>query len=226
MKGTRKTSCKTSSSRWWKRTGSPGRWSRPARGCFAWREIGSSIFFAKNARCNSKTQGIEDLLPSADAGPEEAYARSLLWEELEQALAELPEEQRAVFIAHEIDGRSFKEIAAETGVSVNTLLSQKTLRGPPSAGSIERYQRRDYGRNEMMSRRRARKLLCADADRDPGDRDIRIWRDESMELAGSGAVRRKADHLLAGAGDAGAEQDPGGRIFPAAGSPQMGAVDA
>lgn len=69
--------------------------------------------------------GIEELLPSADAGPEEAYARSLLWEELEQALAELPEEQRAVFIAHEIDGRSFKEIAADTVVSVNTLLSRK-----------------------------------------------------------------------------------------------------
>ena len=68
---------------------------------------------------------IEELLPSAAAGPETAYVRSLLWEELEQALAELPEEQRAVFIAHEIDGRSFKELAAESGVSVNTLLSRK-----------------------------------------------------------------------------------------------------
>jgi RNA polymerase sigma factor (sigma-70 family) len=69
--------------------------------------------------------GIEELLPSPDAGPEAAYARSVLWEELEDALAELPEEQREVFIAHEIDGRSFKELAAETGVSVNTLLSRK-----------------------------------------------------------------------------------------------------
>jgi RNA polymerase sigma factor (sigma-70 family) len=70
-------------------------------------------------------EGIEDLLPSPDAGPDAAYLRSLLWEELEQALAELPEEQRAVFIAHEIEGRSFKELSAETGVSVNTLLSRK-----------------------------------------------------------------------------------------------------
>jgi RNA polymerase sigma factor (sigma-70 family) len=68
---------------------------------------------------------IEELLPSADAGPEAAYARSLLWEELEAALEELPAEQREVFLAHEIDGRSFKELAEETGVSVNTLLSRK-----------------------------------------------------------------------------------------------------
>ena len=67
----------------------------------------------------------EDLLPSPDAGPEALYARHALLEELELAVAELPEEQRLVFIAHEVDGRSFKEIAAETGVSVNTLLSRK-----------------------------------------------------------------------------------------------------
>ena len=66
-----------------------------------------------------------DLLPSPEAGPEAAYARSVLIEELEDALGELPEEQRAVFIAHEIEGRSFKELAAESGVSVNTLLSRK-----------------------------------------------------------------------------------------------------
>jgi RNA polymerase sigma factor (sigma-70 family) len=82
-------------------------------------------FFRKKRPVRFDDEGIEDLLPSADAGPEEAYVRSLLWEELEQALAELPEEQRAVFIAHEIEGRSFKELAAETGVSVNTLLSRK-----------------------------------------------------------------------------------------------------
>ena len=82
-------------------------------------------FFRKKRPVQFEDEGLEDLLPSADAGPEEAYVRSLLWEELEQALAELPEEQRAVFIAHEIDGRSFKELAAETGVSVNTLLSRK-----------------------------------------------------------------------------------------------------
>jgi RNA polymerase sigma factor (sigma-70 family) len=82
-------------------------------------------FFRKKRPVQFEEPGIEDLLPSADAGPEEAYARSLLWDELEQALAELPEEQRSVFIAHEIEGRSFKEIAVETGVSVNTLLSRK-----------------------------------------------------------------------------------------------------
>jgi RNA polymerase sigma factor (sigma-70 family) len=68
---------------------------------------------------------IEELLPSGDAGPEAAYARSVLWQELEEALGELPADQREVFIAHEIDGRSFQELAAETGVSVNTLLSRK-----------------------------------------------------------------------------------------------------
>jgi RNA polymerase sigma factor (sigma-70 family) len=68
---------------------------------------------------------LEDLLPSPEDGPEAAYARSVLLEELEEALNELPEEQRAVFLAHELDGQSFKEIAAETGVGVNTLLSRK-----------------------------------------------------------------------------------------------------
>jgi RNA polymerase sigma factor (sigma-70 family) len=68
---------------------------------------------------------IEDLLPSPDAGPEALYVRSLLLDELDFALGELPEEQREVFIAHEIDGRSFKELSAESGVSVNTLLSRK-----------------------------------------------------------------------------------------------------
>jgi RNA polymerase sigma factor (sigma-70 family) len=68
---------------------------------------------------------VEDLLPSRDAGPEAAYARTVLLEELEDALEELPEEQRGVFLAHEIEGRSFKDLAAETGLSVNTLLSRK-----------------------------------------------------------------------------------------------------
>jgi RNA polymerase sigma factor (sigma-70 family) len=68
---------------------------------------------------------IEELLPSAEAGPEAAYARSVLIEELEAALDELPQEQREVFIAHEIDGTSFKKLADETGVSINTLLSRK-----------------------------------------------------------------------------------------------------
>jgi RNA polymerase sigma factor (sigma-70 family) len=68
---------------------------------------------------------IEDLLPSPDAGPEALYIRNALLDELEFALAELPDEQREVFVAHELEGRSFKEMAAETGVSVNTLLSRK-----------------------------------------------------------------------------------------------------
>ena len=68
---------------------------------------------------------LEDLLPSPDAGPDAMYARSVLMEALEEALSELPEEQREVFVAHEWAGKSFKEIAEETGVSVNTLLSRK-----------------------------------------------------------------------------------------------------
>jgi RNA polymerase sigma factor (sigma-70 family) len=68
---------------------------------------------------------LEDLLPSPDAGPEALYARHALLEELELAVDDLPEEQRKVFVAHELEGRSFKEIAAETGVSINTLLSRK-----------------------------------------------------------------------------------------------------
>lgn len=67
----------------------------------------------------------EDLLPSPDAGPEAVYSRNALLDEIELALEELPEEQREVFVAHELEGRSFKEIAADTGVSVNTLLSRK-----------------------------------------------------------------------------------------------------
>jgi RNA polymerase sigma factor (sigma-70 family) len=68
---------------------------------------------------------IEDLLPSPDAGPEALYIRNALIDELELALDELPEDQREAFVAHELEGRSFKEMAAETGVSVNTLLSRK-----------------------------------------------------------------------------------------------------
>jgi RNA polymerase sigma factor (sigma-70 family) len=67
----------------------------------------------------------EDLLPSRDAGPEAEYLRKRLLDELRRALAELPKEQRDVFVAHEFEGRSFKELAAETGLSVNTLLGRK-----------------------------------------------------------------------------------------------------
>jgi len=68
---------------------------------------------------------IEDLLPSPMEGPDAAYARQALLDELELAIEELPKDQRDVFVAHELDGKSFKEMAAETGVGVNTLLSRK-----------------------------------------------------------------------------------------------------
>ena len=68
---------------------------------------------------------VEDLLPSPDAGPEALYLRNVLLDELEHALGELPREQREVFVANELEGRSFKEISAESGVGVNTLLSRK-----------------------------------------------------------------------------------------------------
>src|ERR1700744_4694080 len=80
-----------------------------------------------NTPVSAETDGdtLEDLLPSSDAGPEAAYARSLLLDALEEALEELPEAQREVFVAHELMGQSFKDISAETGLSVNTLLSRK-----------------------------------------------------------------------------------------------------
>jgi RNA polymerase sigma factor (sigma-70 family) len=74
---------------------------------------------------NGEPLSLEDLLPSSDAGPEECYARTVLIEELEAALDELPEEHREVFMAHELEGRSFKELAEETGLSANTLRLRK-----------------------------------------------------------------------------------------------------
>jgi RNA polymerase sigma factor (sigma-70 family) len=74
---------------------------------------------------DSETVHWEDLLPSREGGPESAFALKVLMEELEDALEELPQEQREVFLAHEIEGVSFKEISLRTGVSVNTLLSRK-----------------------------------------------------------------------------------------------------
>lgn len=68
---------------------------------------------------------IQDLLPSADAGPDALYMRRVLLDELQNALRELPDEQREVFVAHEIEGRSFKELSEESGVKINTLLSRK-----------------------------------------------------------------------------------------------------
>lgn len=74
---------------------------------------------------DGELQSIEDLLPSPDAGPEALYVRGLLLDELQRALDELPIEQRKVFVAHEIEGKSFKQLSAESGVSVNTLLARK-----------------------------------------------------------------------------------------------------
>jgi len=68
---------------------------------------------------------LEELLPSPDAGPEASYARSILLEELDAALEELPEEQRGAFVAHEINGISFEQLSVETGVGISTLLSRK-----------------------------------------------------------------------------------------------------
>lgn len=67
----------------------------------------------------------QDLLPSPDAGPDAEFARQVLLDEIEAALAELPAAQREVFIAHEFERRSFKELSEATGVGVNTLLSRK-----------------------------------------------------------------------------------------------------
>ena len=93
------------------------------------RKKGSARFDSPDAAMSEPADlaeaSLEDLLPSADAGPEAAYARRLLLEELDAALDELPEEQRAVFVAHELEGRTFKDLAAQTGVGVNTLLSRK-----------------------------------------------------------------------------------------------------
>jgi RNA polymerase sigma factor (sigma-70 family) len=74
---------------------------------------------------DGETLSLEELLPSRDAGPEAEYARRLLVNALDEAIDELPEDQREVFVAHEMEGKSFKELAVETGVNVNTLLSRK-----------------------------------------------------------------------------------------------------
>ena len=74
---------------------------------------------------DGEAQQWEELLPSSEAGPEAAYARSVLLEELDAALEDLPEEQREAFVGHEIEGRSFKELSEKTGVGINTLLSRK-----------------------------------------------------------------------------------------------------
>jgi RNA polymerase sigma factor (sigma-70 family) len=78
-----------------------------------------------DSQSDGEAQSLEELLPSPDAGPDSAYVRKMLLEELEDALEELPEEQREAFVGHELMGYSFKEMAEQTGVGVNTLLSRK-----------------------------------------------------------------------------------------------------
>lgn len=85
----------------------------------------TDLFRKKKPVSLDDSPSLAAMLPSPEAGPDAEFARNVLLEEIEDALAELPEEQRQVFVAHEIEGRSFKELAAETGVSVNTLLSRK-----------------------------------------------------------------------------------------------------
>jgi RNA polymerase sigma factor (sigma-70 family) len=89
------------------------------------RKKPDSLSAPVSAEAEEEAGTLEDLLPSADAGPEAAYARTLLLEAIEEAIEDLPEAQRDVFIAHELLGQSFKEIAAESGLSINTLLSRK-----------------------------------------------------------------------------------------------------
>jgi len=113
------------------------RMMKPAEEMTAWlfrvaRNRITDLFRRKKAVSLNEAAGdeedgmtLEDLLPSPEAGPDAVYARHVLLEELESAIAELPESQREVFVAHELLGRSFAEIAEETGVGVNTLLSRK-----------------------------------------------------------------------------------------------------
>jgi RNA polymerase sigma factor (sigma-70 family) len=85
-----------------------------------------SISYSENAREDDDGPlSLEDILPSLGSTPEDDELKELIWEAIEETLSELPEEQRAVFVANEFDGMSFKEISEETGTGVNTLISRK-----------------------------------------------------------------------------------------------------
>jgi RNA polymerase sigma factor (sigma-70 family) len=84
-----------------------------------------AVSLSEPAGADEDAPMLEDLLPSPDAGPEAIYARNVLLEAMDEALEEMPESQREVFVAHELMGRSFRELSEETGTSVNTLLSRK-----------------------------------------------------------------------------------------------------
>ena len=92
-----------------------------------------SLSQAKYGEDDDVAVSLEDLLPSPDSGPEAAYARGVLLDEIDEALEEMPEEQRSVFIAHEWEGYSFKELAAETGVECQHAVVAQALRGAVSA---------------------------------------------------------------------------------------------
>jgi len=149
----------------------------------------------------------EDLPPSSDAGPEAAYARQVLLDELDAALDELPDEQRDVFIAHAIEGRSFKELATETGLRVNTLLARKryaVLRlrrrfGPSTTNSGTREEKHDETALDIESAEVPG--ICG-----IGGAGAQYRSHESVELADASHFLVAADHLLASAGSVGARQ--------------------
>jgi RNA polymerase sigma factor (sigma-70 family) len=100
--------------------------TKPIEQVTAWLfRVASNRIIDRFRKKKHEPLSIDDLLPSPDGGPDAAYARSVLVDELGAALEELPKEQRDVFIAHEIEGRSFKELSEATGIGVNTLLSRK-----------------------------------------------------------------------------------------------------
>jgi RNA polymerase sigma factor (sigma-70 family) len=100
--------------------------TKPIEQVTAWLfRVASNRIIDRFRRQKHQMLSIDDLLPSPEGGPDAAYARSVLVDEMGAALDELPKEQRDVFIAHEIEGRSFKEMSEESGVPVNTLLSRK-----------------------------------------------------------------------------------------------------
>ena len=100
--------------------------TKPIEQVTAWLfRVASNRIIDRFRKQKHQMLSIDDLLPSPEGGPEAAYARSVLVDEIGAALDELPKEQRDVFIAHEIEGRSFKEMSEESGVPVNTLLSRK-----------------------------------------------------------------------------------------------------
>ena len=179
---------------------------------------------------------IEDLLPSPDAGPEALYVRNVLLDELELALDELPDEQREVFVAHELEGRSFKELSAESGVNVNTLLSRKRYAVLHLRERLAEHLRRVH---EEVRNNNMRKKWIFLAPGDCGVRDVHLDRRRSgaasVELAAAGVVRMAANHLLAGSRTAGSLPDPVRRLwswwlpslqFSAANGRALGADDA